>query len=151
MATKKGKATRAKDPLAPEIGRRIQQAREGAGIPSLSELSQRAQVNLRLLNKYVTGETMPGVRALLRIADVCGVSLDWLVRGQEFTPPALLDWLETPVGKTVDEETRRFLRALPLHGYRPSVRFYDLALHAIREGLTPEETVQAARITEDRH
>lgn len=148
--TKKSKGTRAKDPLAPEIGRRIQLARENAGL-SLAELARRAEINNRLIHKYVDGETMPGVRALLRIADVCGVSLDWLVRGQEFTPPALLDWLETPVGKTVDEETRRFLRALPLHGYRPSVRFYDLALHAIREGLTPEETVQAARITEDRH
>lgn len=140
------KGTRTKDPLAPEIGRRIDQAREDAGL-SMAELSRQTGTDLRLLHRYIGGETMPGVRALLRISEVCGVSIDWLARGVEYTPPALIEWLESPIGQGVDDETRNFLRSLPLRGYAPSVRFYDLVLHAVREGLEPEEAVRAARTT----
>lgn len=141
--------TRTKDPLAPDIGRRIDQAREEARIESLAELGRQARIDLRLLHRYIGGEVMPGVSALMRIADVCHVSLDWLVRGSEHVPDALVEWLESPVGKGISDDARRLIRELPLHGYRPSARFYDLVLHAIREGLTLDEAVRAARATDE--
>jgi hypothetical protein len=42
----------------------------------------------------------------------------------------------------------RFLERLPLDGYTPTPAFFDLALLAFEQGLSPEDASLAARHTE---
>lgn len=146
-ARKKRKPTRKKDPLAPEVGRRIEEAWQRQGFDTFTAFAEAVQIDQKLLRSYISGGTMPGPRPLMSIARACNVSIDWLLMGTERTPAALLEWLDSPVGKAATPDERRLLRALPLAGYEPSPAFYDLALHAIRLGLSPDETVLAARST----
>jgi len=139
-----GRKTRTKDPLAPEIGRRIGQAWRDAGFETLASFVHTTAIDPRLMSRYLAGEVMPGVRALMRIAEVCRVSLDWLILGREDTPSALTEWLQTPTGKAAPEEAVRFLRSLPIHGYRATVRFYDFAFMAWQHGL--ERRVSAEQV-----
>lgn len=146
-AKNKGRATRKKDPLAPEVGRRIAEAADRMAFGSFKEFAEAVGIGEKLLRGYLSGDTMPGARAIIRIALALGVSIDWLLMGTERTPAAFLEWLDSPVGRTATPDEQRFLRALPLAGYEPEAAFYDLALHAMRSGLTPDETVLAARTT----
>lgn len=146
----KGQVTRKKDPLAPEIGRRITEAYERARFATFTDFVNAVHLNERLLRRYMAGETMPGARALMHIAQACGVSIDWLMLGAERPSPELTSWLETELGKTATADERRILRFLPLAGFEVSERFYDLALHAIRSGLEPGDAVKAARARLDR-
>lgn len=143
-----GRKTRKKDPLAPEIGKRINQAWRDAGFETLASFVHSTRIDPRLMSRYLAGDVMPGVRPLMRVAEVCRVSLDWLVLGTEEASPALLEWLETPIGKSAPEPARRYLRALPIRGYRPSLQFYDMTFLGWQNGLTAEDAVTAARTTE---
>jgi len=136
-----------KDPLAPEIGRRINEARLAAGYETIEGFAIATGTNLRLMRRYLKGEMMPGVRALMRVAETCEVSLDWLVLGHEDMPSVFLEWLASPIGKTAPEPARRYLRSLPIRGYKPSLAFYDMALLSWQRGLSAEQAVTAARTT----
>jgi len=144
-----GKVTRKKDPLAFEIGARMDQAWKDAGFESQGAFIRAMGVDHRLMGRYLREGTMPGVRVLMRVSELCNVSVDWLLWGSEREPPAAyLEWLASPMGQVAPEEARRFLRALPLRGYKPSFRFYEFGFLAWRDGLSVEEAALAARATD---
>lgn len=131
------------------LSERIELAWQLAGYASRAEMGRQAGLkNLNTLHRWVQGTTTPSVPGLAAIAKACRVSLDWLVWGEEHTPGAFFEWLETPEGQNVTEQERAFLRGLSLHGHVPRPAFYSLALQAYRLGLTPEDVAVAARVTE---
>lgn len=96
---------------------------------------------------------MPQIPALIAMARACRVSIDFLLLGADEPPASLLDWLETPTGQSVqraEPEAIAFLRAMPVHGYRPrGTVFWDLAYQAWKHGLhDPDRVSRTARDTE---
>ena len=108
-------ATRKRD-----IGRRIKEERERRGLKQ-PQVAEQAGVGssasaLRKYQNWEAGKHLPGHEQLEAVADVLGVSYDYLVTGGEQAPPAkdilkrldrlerqldlLLDWTE---GRTVSE------------------------------------------------
>lgn len=137
-----------RDPVAVELGRRIEEAWYRAGYASRKAMFRRADLgDYNQLSRWCRGERMPTIVSLAKIAVACEVSLDWLVFGSEHEPDVFLAWLESPSGADATPEARRFLRSMPLHGYRPSTHFYDLALMAWKVGLSPDDAATAAKTT----
>jgi hypothetical protein len=81
-----------------EMGRRIDRAREDAGL-TVSQLSFRSEVNESLLRKYLKGENEPGAAKLGRIARALDVNADWLLQNTDNPAPVLDVWVP---GKTAD-------------------------------------------------
>lgn len=140
-------------PLQSEIGRRIDEAWKAAGYAARADMIRATGLpDANQVHVWARGAALPRIDGLIAIAEVCGVSLDWLCRGAEETPAAYLEWLDAPDGVAASEEARRFLRSLPVHGYRATVAFYELAHAAWRHGLhrevSPEEMVAHARAHE---
>lgn len=135
------------DPFAVELGRRIDQAWDEAGFES--RMAMFHATNLRDYNqlaKWCKGRAEPEVRSLAEIARVCRVSIDWLISGVSGTQ-ALTEWLEG-AGQGAPLEARRFLRSLPVAGYRVDLAFYDLAFQAWKLGLTADEAARTAHVTQ---
>ncbi len=137
-----------KTAFAVELGRRIDVAWDRAGFASRAAMQREAGLDYQQLAKWCRGAAVPQVQGLAAIAKACSVSLDWLVFGADSSPDVFVRWLETPAGASSPPEARTFLRSLPLHGYQPSLAFYDLALQAWKLGLTEEDASLAARATE---
>lgn len=148
MARKRsGQAVSEKNPFAEELGRRVEESWRRAGYSSRADFARECKQDYQQLSKWIRGEVTPSVESLAEIARTCGVSLDWLVFGALETPPAYADWLDTPTGRGATEEAKRYLRSLPLAGFRASRAFYDLAHQAFSLGLAPDDAVTAARKT----
>jgi hypothetical protein len=81
-----------------EMGRRIDRAREDAGL-TVSQLSFRSEVNESLLRKYLKGENEPGAAKLGRIARALDVNADWLLQNTDNPAPVPDVWVP---GKTAD-------------------------------------------------
>jgi transcriptional regulator with XRE-family HTH domain len=65
--------------MIPGLGKRITQAREGAGL-SLSALARAIGISRHSLILIEDGRTAnPNVGYIRNVAEVCGVSTDWLV------------------------------------------------------------------------
>ena len=60
-----------------EFGRRLTESRKEAGL-SRDDIVKRASVSLSALAAYERGEKIPPMEIAVKIADVLGVSLDWL-------------------------------------------------------------------------
>lgn len=142
-------ARKPKDAFAVELGRRIDRAWKMAGFASRGAMFRASDLpGENQLAIWCRGESVPHVKSLAEIATVCRVSLDWLVFGAEHKPDTFLRWLETPTGSSSSGDARAFLRSLPLHGYVPSLAFYDLCYQGWKLGLTEEDAAQAAKDTE---
>lgn len=148
--------------LKAAIGARVRAAQEASEYPDGAKF-YRALVadgivpGLADQNAYymiARGEKLPKVPALSRIAEVAGVSLDWLVRGEAAAPPQFREWLEKEGGERQlagDEPARRFLAAQPIPpGQSADPAFYDLALVAYRRGLRGTAAVTAIADTRKR-
>jgi hypothetical protein len=79
-----------------EMGRRIDRAREDAGL-TVSQLSFRSEVNESLLRKYLHGENEPGAAKIARIARALDVNADWLLQNTDNPAPVPDVWVP---GKT---------------------------------------------------
>lgn len=139
--------------LQVEIGRRIDEAWQRAGYDSRAAMIRASGViDRNQVHVWARGGALPRVDGLIAIADATGVSLDWLCRGTEETPPAYVEWLESPDGQAASSEAQRFLRSLPTRGYRATAAFYELAhaawRHGLHQELTPDEMVSSARAHE---
>lgn len=131
------------------IGQRIAEARAAIGTANASLFADQLGVRPNTVYRWERGELVPSIFTLYRIAQLAGVTMEWLVGGTE-TPadPHLERWIRTPTGQTAPAEALAFLRSLPLRGYVPSDLFWDLALTAWRAGLAPDDASRAARTTE---
>jgi transcriptional regulator with XRE-family HTH domain len=130
-----------RDPLAVAIGERIDAARRRAGIPTQDELVKRSGLHEKQVRRYLNGEHVPKIPALMAIASVCGVSTDWLIFGAEETPAAFFEWI---CGRELDERTRTLLREIPVFGRKITGDFYDRALAALRAGKSKEDVIAIA-------
>jgi transcriptional regulator with XRE-family HTH domain len=132
------------------LGERIALARVNAGYTNASKFAVSIGVDRNTLYRWESGAVAPDVFNLESVAAATRVSCDWLLRGAiaSSAQEVLSRWYETPRGKSASEGARVFLESLPLHGYVPSFGFFDLALMAYENGLSPTEAAQAARETE---
>lgn len=74
-----------------EMGRRMDQARIDAGM-SIFEVVVATEINETLVRKYLKGQTEPGATKVARIAEVLGVSADWLLQNTDNPKPAESPW-----------------------------------------------------------
>jgi DNA-binding XRE family transcriptional regulator len=63
------------------LGKRIAECRERLGWKQ-KKLADEAAISVTFLSELENGHRMPGSEIVLRIADVLGVSVDYLLRGQ---------------------------------------------------------------------
>lgn len=101
-----------------QVGKRIAEARKKRGL-NPNQLAQRAGVSRANLVRYEEGKNEPGAGRLLRIADVLGVTVDWLLgrrgarEGEESRPldvaVRVADGVQGP-GRVADSD----FRAVPL-------------------------------------
>lgn len=132
-----------------EIGERIARARLTAGYENAAEFARLVGVQPNTLYRWERGDLVPSIWYLEGVSRIARVSSDWILRGTaEPRLEILEEWRRTPRGQTATEAQLSFLRALPLEGYTPTLRFYNLALSAIEEGLSPADVALAARVTE---
>ena len=69
----------------PGLGRRIAEQRERRGLLQ-KDLANQASLSVSFLSEVENERRTPGAEVLLRIGDVLGASLDYLVRGEELRP-----------------------------------------------------------------
>jgi transcriptional regulator with XRE-family HTH domain len=133
------------------IGDRIQRARLSAGYENAAEFARHVGVSPNTIYRWERGDVSPDIFRLESVSRVARVSTDWILRGsrQDASGP-LETWLDTPRGRSASESAKQWLRELPIGGFVPSPAFFDLALLAFEQGLTPEEAVLAARFTESK-
>jgi transcriptional regulator with XRE-family HTH domain len=74
-----------------EMGRRIDKARADAGM-SVFQLVVASEINETQIRKYLKGQTEPGATKLARLAEVLGVSADWLLQNTDDPSPAPGSW-----------------------------------------------------------
>lgn len=67
------------------LGSRIAELRSRKGILQ-KDLAEQAGISVSFLSEVENGHRTPGAEILLRIADVLGASLDYLVRGEDSRP-----------------------------------------------------------------
>lgn len=65
-----------------ELGSRIRDTREKLNM-SQDELAQKMNMSRQAISKWETGKSYPDIEKLLKLADIYGLSLDELVRGDE--------------------------------------------------------------------
>jgi len=65
-----------------EFATRLKRLRQEKGL-SQSELGDLAKVHYTHISKYERGESSPSMETLILLADCLGVSLDYLVKGNE--------------------------------------------------------------------
>lgn len=131
------------------IGKRIADARNAVDLSNGSEFARRVGVVPATVYRWEAGTAVPDVFSLARVADVCRVTMEWIVTGAE-TPEndALRQWVLTPAGQTATPEAIAFLAGIRLDGYKASELFYDLAFTAWKNGLSSTEAGAAAKMTE---
>lgn len=135
------------------VGRRIAEARAASPFAgNASAFARAVGVQPNTVYRWEDGAVVPDIFRLESIARVCRVSSDWLLRGAEDVTAheALDQWLAGPRGQLAAPGAVRFLRSLPLAGYRPSPQFWDLALIAYESGLSPDDAATAARASDPR-
>lgn len=136
-----------------QIGARIGQARISAGYENAAEFARQVGVQPNTIYRYESGRIVPDIFTLERLARVARVSMEFILRGpreDHGRSPVLDRWLATPRGSTVRPDAVAFLERLPLNGYTPTPAFYDLALLAYEQGLSPEDASLSARFTESK-
>jgi len=70
------------NPKAIEVGKRIRQAREAVGMTQI-QLGSRVGVSDAAITQYEGGRNLPRLRRLEAIAEVLGVTTEWLLTGGE--------------------------------------------------------------------
>lgn len=71
-----------------EIGQRIRFARRQQGM-NQKKLGEAVGVTTSSVGHYEIGKSKPSIEVLIKIADVCQVTVDWLVRGGNETEEEL--------------------------------------------------------------
>ena len=66
---------------------RIAQLRRSYGL-SQPQLAQKLHVSASAIGMYEQGRRTPSIEILIQMSQLFNVSLDYLITGEEFTPPA---------------------------------------------------------------
>jgi transcriptional regulator with XRE-family HTH domain len=92
------------------LGYRIREARKDLGL-TREQLARAADVNLRGLAAWETGENQPRVENLAKIAEATGKPLEFFIVAQTYDP-ADIDAVEK-VGMLMQRKARRLRKGLP--------------------------------------
>lgn len=101
-----------------EMGRRLDRARQDAGM-SIFDLVVATKINETQVRKYLKGTTEPGATKVARLAEVLGVSADWILQTTDNPAPAGEVWVE---GKTPDRRASSPNAGVPLEEMKTSRR-----------------------------
>lgn len=127
------------------VGERIRRARTEAGMTNASEFARLIDVQPNSVYRYERGDQLVSSEVLVRIAQVTGRSMEWLMVGESTpTRQALRDWLESPTGRSATPDEIAWLERVDPEGLVPSPVFFDLLLSARRNGLSAPDAVKAA-------
>lgn len=119
------------------LGQRIIAAMQHAGLKK-AWLAERVGVSWTTVNAWANGSAV-SAENLRRIAEVCGVSMEWLQTGRHVARAsavneALRDFLLTPDGQATTPEEQAELASFVPSG-EASVAFYGALLLLMRSGL----------------
>jgi transcriptional regulator with XRE-family HTH domain len=134
---------------AEEIGARIRRVRELSGY-NATRFAELIEADRNTVGRWERGAGLPDALNVEAISRVCRVSADWLLRGEASPQVAAVFTAWRSKRTDVDERAQLFLETLPLRDWIPTPVFYDLALLAYQQGLTQDEAIDAARVTEMR-
>jgi transcriptional regulator with XRE-family HTH domain len=91
------------------------------------------------ISDYERGEATPDPERIVQLADALGVTVGWLMRGEESQPPAPLGdtpeyraFLATPLGQSMTTEERLLLASVSAPGVTISTLTYQVMLAALR-------------------
>lgn len=133
------------EPDKAAVGKRIERAREEAGFHNASEFARLIGSAPNTVYRYERGEQLPKVEYLVRIAEVTGRSMEWIMRGRSETARgALAAWRDTASDRGATEDELAWIERVDLEGMKPSMSFFDLMLSARRHGLSASEAIRAA-------
>lgn len=122
------------------FGERLREARDEAGLTQHA-LAERIGVRHLTISRYERSITkLPPAKRVVELAKALGVSFDWLMGESKpeapadpsKDPPALTEFLATPLGQSATAEERQKLRTR-VQFARPSAKGYMFALLAFRE------------------
>jgi transcriptional regulator with XRE-family HTH domain len=99
---------------AAQVGARIRQARDAKGF-SQERLAELLSVTKGLVSQYETGLTMVPSKRFNQLAEVLGVSADWLLTGGEPTE-------QTKAQTKAELEGLMILRSLPVDEQRRAIK-----------------------------
>ena len=88
-----------------DFSQRLQTARKQHKLTQ-SEVAEKLNVSFQAVSLWERGETMPEVEKLMEIADLYGVTIDWLLRGKE-DAIAEVDFVE-PLSERLFNEDRMY-------------------------------------------
>ena len=91
------------------IGLRLREERINAGL-SQRELARRLGLSASMISQIESGLSKPSVGTLYSIVTELNVSLDRVIRGEDFTPPAGVDSTGGQPGPTVRPEQRQVIQ-----------------------------------------
>lgn len=117
------------------MGARIKAAYESAGL-NRSEFVRALGVAYSTVLHWEKDKTRPNADNLKRISEVTGLTTAALLGTERPEPsstrPALIRFLNTPLGRSCSGEERSFLSGLDFGGVAPTVESYHAALLAHR-------------------
>jgi transcriptional regulator with XRE-family HTH domain len=147
-ASKRGE--RGDDEQRKAVAARIKQARLATGEDNASAFARDCEVTPTTVYRWEEAKATPSIFALAKIARATRTTMEWLVEGEESVPSELTAWLERAraEGRDLDPGTVAFLSSMPVLGYRVGPAFYDYALVALKNGLSPSEAARSAKAME---
>lgn len=87
---------------------KIREARERCGLTQ-SALAEKLGINGVTLSGYETGKHDPKSDTLVRIAQICGVSVDYLLGREELKEHVDMLYISKPSGDMKADEVRKYL------------------------------------------
>lgn len=107
------------------IARRLSDLRKSAGYPSQRAFAEVVGVSGGIVGQWECGAKMPGRVNLLRIAELTGISVDYILGEAEGIPENLIEEMDR------EKELLRFYRAAPVQFRKNLVNMLRLA-HLVR-------------------
>ena len=130
------------------MGERLRQAREEAGLDNKSAVAREVGVRPETMGRYEAGTLEPSAHIVANLAELYGVTTDWLIRGVESAPEAFREWADSPRGKAASPAARAWVASVRVpEGVTPDAAFYDALALAYEHQLSRAEAAAAAAET----
>lgn len=130
------------------IGARIEAAYKARGL-NRQQFQLAIRGNYGQIMKWERGDALPGSENLMRISEVCGVSVDYLLWGEQRpmrAAPEYAAWLASGAPSDLTPEETKLLGSQEFPpGRHPGSRYYSVALSGIRAGLSERELVEGTQ------
>jgi transcriptional regulator with XRE-family HTH domain len=139
-----------KEPTKEELlAARIRQARTLAGKANKSAFARELDTTPTTIYRWESAKVVPDIWNLAKIARATTTSMEWLVSGEASASVWLRSYLDEAreAGRQLPPDEIAFLLGVPLMGRVPTPAFFDYAIVAYRNGLSPAEAARAASAT----